>query len=181
MQRGARMRSAVVAPPIVAALLACAAIAACNGSLREKIGESDVDASPLMTIPPPSCDNAASTEDSGECTAGAHPGSDCLMCHHQGGTAAPYAFAGTLYDASGAKPIGGATIYVQDSAGNIATAIARPNGNFYTADGFVTYPAKVFVSLCPSVIGMVAPVDEVTGANCNTSGCHTAGFRIHLP
>jgi hypothetical protein len=174
------MRSAVVTTSIAAALLAPAAIAACDGSLREKVGESDVDASPLMTIPPPSCADAASTADSGECTGGAHPGADCLMCHHQGGAAAPYTFAGTLYDATGARPIGGATIYVQDSAGNVATAIARPNGNFFTADGFVTYPAKVFVSLCPSVIGMVAPVDEVTGANCNTSGCHTAGFRIHL-
>jgi hypothetical protein len=174
------MRSAVVAPSLVA-LLACPAISACNGSLREKIGESDVDASPMMTIPPPSCDSAASTDDSGECTAGAHPGSDCLMCHHQGGTASPYAFAGTLYDASGTRPIGGATIYVQDSAGNVATAIARPNGNFYTADGFVTYPAKVFVSMCPCGFGMVPPAAVGTAANCNTSGCHTAGFRIHLP
>src|SRR5262249_49386168 len=107
------MRSAVVAWLIIAALIAC--LSACNGSLREKIGESDVDASPLMSIPPPACDNAASTADSGTCTGGAQPGSDCLMCHHQGGTATPYTFAGTLYDATGAKALGGATIYLQDS------------------------------------------------------------------
>jgi hypothetical protein len=161
--------------------LVAAAVAACNGSLREKIGQSEIDASVLMTIPPPMCDQPATAPDSGACTGGGKPGADCLMCHHQGGAASPYAFAGTLYDATGAAPLAGATIYLQDSAGNVATAVTRPNGNFYTADGFVTYPAKAFVSLCPSVMAMVGPVDEITGANCNTSGCHTAGFRVHSP
>ncbi|HEU4734841.1 MAG TPA: hypothetical protein VFT22_43415 [Kofleriaceae bacterium] len=164
-----------------ATALVASVIAACNGSLREKVGQSDVDASVLMTIQPPMCDAPAAAADSGECTGGGVPGSDCLMCHHQGGVASPYTFAGTLYDQSGNQPLAGATIYVQDSAGNIATTVTRPNGNFYTADGFVTYPAKVFASLCPTVLEMVGAVDEVTGANCNTSGCHTAGFRVHLP
>jgi hypothetical protein len=163
-----------------AILLLTAGITACNGSLREQIGQSDVDASVLSTIPPPKCDDPAAAADSGTCLGGALPGSDCLMCHHQGGAAAPYTFAGTLYDAMGVKPLAGATIYLQDSAGNVATAITRPNGNFYTAEGFVMYPAKAFVSLCPNVIEMVGPVDEITGANCNTSGCHTAGFRVHV-
>ena len=164
-----------------AIVLAIAALAACDGSLREKIGSSDVDASLLMAIPRPACDSPATTADSGDCTGGAQPGSDCLMCHHQGGAAVPYTFAGTLYDATGARPLAGATVYVQDSAGNVATAISRPNGNFFTSDGFAMYPAKAFVSLCPDVLEMIAPVDERTGANCNTSGCHTAGFRVHLP
>jgi hypothetical protein len=164
----------------VALWVFAAGITACNGSLREKIGQSDVDASALATIPPPPCDNPATAADSGTCQGGAAPGADCLMCHHQGGAASPYTFAGTLYDAAGQQPLAGATIYLQDSAGNIATAITRPNGNFYTADGFVMYPARAFVSLCPDVIEMVGPVDEITGANCNTSGCHTAGFRVHV-
>jgi hypothetical protein len=164
-----------------AIVVVAAGITACNGSLREQIGRSDVDASVLMTIQPPKCDPVQTTADSGACTGGGAPGSDCLMCHHQGGAAAPYTFAGTLYDATGNTPLAGATVYLQDSAGNVATATSRPNGNFYSADGFVTYPAKSFVSLCPSVIGMVGVVDEITGANCNTSGCHTAGFRVHLP
>ncbi|HEX7837353.1 MAG TPA: hypothetical protein VF469_07820 [Kofleriaceae bacterium] len=154
---------------------------ACDGSLREKVGQSDVDASVLMTIPPPKCDPPAQAADTGVCSGGAAPGADCLQCHHQGGPASPYTFAGTLYDATGGKPVAGATIYLQDSAGNVATSITRPNGNFFTADGFVLYPAKAFVSLCPDVIEMVGPVDQITGANCNTSGCHTAGFRIHVP
>lgn len=158
-----------------------AGIAACNGSLREKVGQSDIDASVLTMIPTPACDNPATAADSGTCLGGAQPGADCLMCHHQGGAASPYTFAGTLYDAAGQKPVAGATIYLQDSAGNVATTITRPNGNFFTADGFVMYPAKAFVSLCPNVIEMVGAVDEITGANCNTSGCHTAGFRVHVP
>src|SRR5262249_58626944 len=118
-----------------------AAIAACDGSLREKVGQSDVDASPLMTIPPPKCDSPAVAADSGACTGGAQPGTDCLMCHHQSGGAVPYTFAGTLYDAAGARPVGGATIYVQDSAGNIATAITPPHANIFTAHRVVTDPA----------------------------------------
>lgn len=165
----------------IAFAIGLAAIGACDGSLREKVGASDVDASPLMTVPVPACDPPAVAADSGACTGGAQPGTDCLMCHHQGGGAAPYTFAGTLYNAAGTAPVAGATIYLQDAAGNIATAITRPNGNFFTADGFVQYPAKAFVSLCPDVIEMIGPVDQVTGANCNTSGCHTAGFRIHVP
>jgi len=164
-----------------AIVFVAAQIAACDGSLREKIGQSDIDASVLMTIQPPICDPPATAADTGTCTGGALPGADCLMCHHQGGGASPYTFAGTLYDASGAKPVAGATIYLQDSIGNVATTITRPNGNFYTAEGFVMYPAKAFVSLCPNVIEMIGAVDEITGANCNTSGCHTAGFRVHLP
>ena len=157
------------------------AVTACNGSLREKLGQSDIDASVLTTIPPPACADLAAAPDTGECTGGGKPGNDCLMCHHQGGVASPYTFAGTLYDPAGLRPLSGATIYLQDSAGNVATAVTRANGNFFTAEGFVTFPAKAFVTLCPTVIEMIAPVDELTGANCNTSGCHTAGFRVHLP
>jgi hypothetical protein len=168
-------------PAIWMAAAAAIATSACTGSLREQVGRSEVDASVLTTIQPPPCAAPAVAPDPGECLGGARPGDDCLMCHRQGGAAAPYTFAGTLYDATGAVAVAGATIYVQDAAGNIATTITRPNGNFFTAEGFVQYPAKVFVSRCPDVLAMLGAVDEITGANCNTSGCHTAGFRVHLP
>jgi len=154
----------------------------CKGILREQVGQSDIDASLLTTIPPPTCTDPVTPTDSGDCTAGNLPGTDCLMCHHQAGNATPFAFAGTLYDPTGKRPVGGASIILQDAAGNVGTAISHPtNGNFYATDGFVTFPAKAFVTLCPTVLEMVSPVDETTGANCNTSGCHTAGFRVHLP
>jgi len=166
-----------------AAHLLPALLCACSGDLQEKIGQSAIDATTLMTIQPPPCDPPATASDgTGDCTGGGKPGDDCLMCHHQAGPATPFTFAGTLYDATGTTPRGGATIHLQDSVGNVATAIAHAtNGNFYATDGFVMYPAKAFASLCPDVLGMVAPVDVSTGANCNTAGCHTAGFRVHVP
>ena len=159
-----------------------AVIAGCHGDLAEKIGQSSIDATVLMTIVPPPCDPPADPGDgSGDCTGGGKPGDDCLMCHHQGGGASPFNYAGTVYDATGMTPVGGATIHLQDEVGNVALSITHPNGNFYSTDGFVMYPAKAFASLCPDVLGMVSPVDMSTGANCNTAGCHTTGFRIHLP
>lgn len=166
----------------LAPIVLFSAVAACNGDLREKVGQSELDASVLTTIPPPTCDNAMTpTDGTGDCTGGGQPGDDCLMCHHQGGGATPFTFAGTLYDAAGQNPVEGATIYLQDEVGNVATALTHANGNFYSPDGFVMYPAKAFVSLCPDVIPMIDPVDMATGANCDTAGCHSAGFRIHVP
>jgi hypothetical protein len=160
--------------------MVAAALVGCEGSLREQVGNSNVDASTLTRIPAPPCELAAAAPDDGECTGGEAPGADCLMCHHQGGDATPYSFAGTLYDAPGTTPVAGATIILQDSVGNVARTMSRSNGNFFASD-FVMYPAKAFVTLCPDVLEMIGPVDEITGANCNTSGCHAAGFRIHLP
>lgn len=157
-------------------------LGACTGTLREKVGEDGADASVLTTIPPPPCAPPATASDPAACNGGGKEGDDCLMCHHQGGSATPYTFAGTLYDKTGMTPLGGATITLQDSVGNVATAVSHEGtGNFYVADGYVMYPAKAFVSICPDVIEMVSPVDAQTGANCNTSGCHTRGFRVHLP
>jgi len=159
------------------------AIASCSGDLREKIGQSDIDATVLMTVPPPPCDPPATpSSGTGDCTGGGKPGDDCLMCHHQGAGATPFTFAGTLYtDELGSAPLAGATIHLQDEVGNQAMAITYSQGNFFSTDGYVMYPSKAFASLCPDVIGMVSPVDMSTGANCNTFGCHTAGFRIHTP
>jgi hypothetical protein len=157
--------------------------AACNGNLKEKVGQSNIDAPVLNTINPPPCDMpTAPTDGTGACTGTGKPGDDCLMCHHQGGGATPFTFAGTLYDtATGQNPVANATIYLEDSFGNIATTLTHANGNFYSTDGFVMYPAKAFVSLCPNVLPMVSPVDTSTGANCNTASCHTSNFRVHLP
>ena len=162
------------------ALMFVVVVAGCHGDLREKVGQSDIDATVLMTIPPPPCDQPAVAMGTGDCTGGGKPGDDCLMCHHQG-AATPYTFAGTIYDTTGTTPVGGATIHLQDEVGNTATAISFPNGNFFSTDGFVMYPAKAFTSLCPDVVAMPTPVNMTTGANCNTANCHTSGFRIHHP
>ncbi len=155
-------------------------VAACDGVLREKVGQSDVDAGGLTLIPPPMCAEPATPTDSGDCTGGGAPGDDCLACHSQGGGGRPFVFAGTLYDRAGVAPAAGATVVLQDAVGNVSSAITHANGNFFVVDGFVMYPAKAFATLCPDVTEMISPVDETTGANCNTGGCHTAGFRASL-
>ena len=176
------MQPCLALVPYARTICVVALAAACSGKLREKTGESDLDASVLMTIDPPPCAAMMAPADgSGDCTGGGQPGDDCLMCHHQGGGATPFTFAGTLYDAGGMAPVAGATIYLQDQFGNIATTLTHGQGNFFSTDGYVMYPAKAFATLCPDVLGMVGPVDATTGANCNTAGCHTSGFRIHLP
>ena len=164
------------------AWISTVAATGCSGILKEQPGGQDLDAPIHATIPPPPCDPPGQPADSGDCTGGGMPGDDCLMCHQQGNSTLPFTFAGTVFDAPGTTPAGGATSYLQDDLGNVATAVAHPgNGNFYAADGFVTFPAKVFVSLCPDVLEMISPVQPDVGANCNSAGCHTAGFRIHVP
>jgi len=173
---------AVAIVPRVRLLAVFAVLAACTGNLQEK-PSSTLDASPLSGIAPPTCDPPATpTDGTGDCTGGGMPGDDCLSCHHQTGAGIPFTFAGTLYDMTGTTPVGGATIYVEDAVGNVDTAISHSgNGNFYSTTGFVTYPARAFTSLCPGVGTMVSPVDQTTGANCNTAGCHSAGFRVYVP
>ncbi len=157
----------------------------CSGNLTEKSGQSDIDAA--SRIPLPTCDQPAVPADGsdGTCSGPAgnngSAGDDCLACHSESGPGTPFVFAGTLYtDITGRTVAPGATIYVEDTMGNAATAISRASGNFYTTDGFVTYPAYAFVSLCPTVLPMLNHVDTETGANCNTSMCHTSDFRVHL-
>lgn len=150
------------------------ACAGCSGILDEKGSDTDVDAS--LQVVAPACDMPAATVPDGH----HNPGEDCLMCHHQGGMAPPYSYAGTLYTASGgAMPQAGATIHVIDSMGNDAIAVTADNGNFWSTD-LVSFPAIAFASLCPDVPPMVTPLGAADG-NCNTSGCHTAGFRLHVP
>jgi hypothetical protein len=170
--------------PQVRLVILAGLVVACKGSLTERMGQSNIDASVLSTITPPPCDpQTLPTDGTGDCTGGGKPGDDCLMCHHQGGGATPFTFAGTLYGtATGMSPVGGATIYVEDEFGNVSTALSHAtNGNFFSTSAFVMYPAKAFVSLCPDVIPMASPVDMATGANCNTAGCHTDNFRVHVP
>ena len=83
--------------PAISLAAVALGIPACTGSLREQLGQSEVDASGLTMIQPPPCADPAVAPDTGVCTGGGHPGDDCLMCHHQGGAAPPYTFAGTLY------------------------------------------------------------------------------------
>ena len=148
----------------------------CDGVLQETPSQGNLDASALTMVPTPACDALQSTT-----TDGHHdPGQDCLMCHHQGGMASPYTFAGTLYaDSGGSTPLAGATIHLIDAAGTDVVVTSQTNGNFWSTD-LVVPPVLAFASSCPSIIPMINPIHTSDGS-CNVSGCHTDGFRVHVP
>ena len=149
-------------------------LAACNGVLREKPVQGDVDGG--IEVQAPACDQPAAPTSDGH----HHAGEDCLMCHYQGGGGPPFSFGGTLFaDPGGSQPIAGATIHLIDAMGTDVTVTTQTNGNFWSYD-FISYPVIAFSSQCPTVTPMVTPVRNTDGS-CNTSGCHTSGFRVHVP
>jgi hypothetical protein len=149
-------------------------LVACNGVLREKPVQGDVDAA--LGVVAPMCDQPAAPAGDGH----HHPGEDCLMCHYQGGGGPPFTFGGTLFaDSGGSQPVAGATIHLIDANGTDILVTSQTNGNFWSVD-LVTFPVIAFGSLCPDVLPMVTPVRDTDGS-CNKSGCHTSGFRVHVP
>jgi hypothetical protein len=159
------------------AVLLVIALGGCEGVLREKPTGLDVDASALTGVQAPPCDPPATPMTDGH----HHPGEDCLTCHFQGNAemAPPFTFAGTLYTSNGgATPFAGATIHLIDAMGTDSIVVSQMNGNFYSVD-FLTFPVRAFASQCPAdVRPMQADIRDVDGS-CNTTGCHTSGFRLH--
>lgn len=150
-------------------------LVACDGMLREK-PSTGTDASALAEIPTPPCDPPEPAA-----TDGHHrPGEDCLMCHYQGGEGPPFTFGGTLFaDSGGRMPLAGGTFHLIDALGTDVVVKSHGNGNFWSTD-LVTFPVVAFGSLCPDVKPMLAPLHETDGS-CNRAGCHTSGFRLHVP
>jgi hypothetical protein len=163
--------TAAIAAAAAAGLLA----AACDGKLKENGGD-EPDAGALAQIPTPPCDPPAAAPGDGH----HNPGEDCLMCHYQGGGGPPFTFAGTLYAASGGgAPLAAATLHLIDALGTDVVVTTQANGNFWSFD-LVTFPVVAFASLCPDVKPMVTPLGDADGS-CNRAGCHTSGFRLHVP
>jgi hypothetical protein len=151
---------------------------ACDGLLKETGGAAP-DAGPLAQIEPPPCDPPAAVAPV-PADGHHHPGEDCLMCHYQGGGGPPFTFAGTLYaDSGGAAPLAAATFHLIDALGTDVVVTTASNGNFWSID-LVTFPVVAFASLCPDVKPMLTPLGETDGS-CNRAGCHTSGFRMHVP
>lgn len=158
-----------------AAILVAVAAAACDGVLKEQPA-GGADASELSKIPTPPCDPPAAGPGDGH----HHPGEDCLMCHYQGGEGPPFTFGGTLYASSGgAAPLAGATLHLIDALGTDVVVVTQANGNFWSTD-LVTFPVVAFASQCPDVQPMLTPLGDADGS-CNRAGCHTSGFRVHVP
>lgn len=155
-------------------LLAAATVGGCTGTLQEKTQQAGPDAA--LAVVAPMCDPVAATTSDGH----HHPGEDCMMCHHQGGSATPYTVGGTLYtDSGGAKPAAGVTMHFIDGSGTDLVVVTQTNGNFWSTDPLVP-PVIAFGSLCPNVVPMQAPI-ATTDVGCNQAGCHTVGFRVHVP
>jgi hypothetical protein len=105
-------------------------------------------------------------------------GQDCLSCHSSLDETLRWTVAGTLFDAvTGGGPVGGATVTVIDADGQRLDLVTASNGNFWTAQP-VTMPLRVAAGSCPDLQKMNGMPS--TGS-CNSSGCHTAAFRVHLP
>ena len=154
--------------------LAWLVLAGCDGVFSEQLASSDGGLGSVIAAP--ECDQVAETTSDGH----HHPGEDCLMCHHQGGEGPPYTFAGTAYTRSGgATPAAGVTIHMIDVDGNDVIVVTQANGNFWSTD-LVSFPVVAFGSLCPAVTPMLSAIGDNDGS-CNTAGCHTSGFRIHVP
>lgn len=159
-----------------AMVASCMLAMSCNGTLREKPASSDVDASALMQIPTPPCDPPVAATTDGH----HHPGEDCLMCHYQGGGGPPFTFGGTLFtDSGGTSPLVGGSFHLIDANGTDVVVTSQTNGNFWSTD-LVTFPVVAFGSLCPDVVPMLGPLNDGDGS-CNKAGCHTSGFRTHVP
>jgi hypothetical protein len=148
----------------------CIAAIAC-GCAGEAPSPADPDASEG-----PRCDETVVPSSDGYHRAG----EDCGMCHFQGGSGPPFSFAGTLYtDMSGSAAVAGASLHLTDAMGSDILVTTAGNGNFWSGE-LLTYPAAIHASSCPDTIAMIAPIGESDGS-CNRSGCHTAGFRVHVP
>jgi hypothetical protein len=161
--------------PALCVLVTAMIAVACEGVLKEQTGGGEVDAGPLAMIEPPPCDDVQMASSGNH-----HAGEDCLMCHYQGGDGPPFTFAGTLFTSSGGtKAVAGATFHLVDVNGTDVVVTTRDNGNFWSTD-LVAFPVVAFASLCPDVAPMRAPLGEGDGS-CNRAGCHTSGFRLHVP
>jgi hypothetical protein len=108
-------------------------------------------------------------------------GDACLNCHATAQGSRPmFTLAGTLYNSvngTASDELGGATIVIVDSNNVVTKLVTGSDGSFYT-DVNLAFPVTVSASKCPDSATM--PVTTSSG-NCNSSLCHSARNRIHLP
>jgi hypothetical protein len=90
------------------------------------------------------------------------PGQPCLLCHRDGGKAQAFSLAGTVYAdvSSAAKVVGGAKVFIVDSANVTFTAQSNCAGNFYVrSDQFApAYPYWVTLRAGTVQHDMASPV-----------------------
>jgi hypothetical protein len=188
LRRAGKTAAALLGALVFAGLAACAAddSGTGGGPGGGGGGDGDGDAAPDAGDSPGERPDAGPAADCDEQVTSGLPsgkhnaGRDCLGCHHGGGAAPRWTFAGTVYTSpAGGTAVAGATVRVTDAAGVVHELVTAQNGNFWTQEA-VAFPLTIRASACPDTRQMSAPVPQ-TGASCNQSGCHDADFRISLP
>jgi len=106
-----------------------------------------------------------------------NPGTACLQCHGAG-QGPDFTLGGTVYDGLNSDvPMAGVTVTLLDADGVELILTTSENGNFWTNQQ-LAYPVTTTTSNCPNTHPMLSTVQSA-GADCNSGGCHTSGFRIH--
>lgn len=100
------------------------------------------------------------------------PGSDCLACHVQGGSAGnePFTAAGTVFGSPTAaldQGVEGVEVLLSDAPGKTVTLVTNSVGNFYTQEPLV-FPIRAKLRRGDSVAAMPFPI-----ANGGCASCHT--------
>jgi hypothetical protein len=100
----------------------------------------------------------------------------CLGCHKAGGSASPFAFAGTVYaDKDATKGAAGVEVRVADSSGPTASVFTDADGNFWSKGTPLKGPAHAGARNAAKTRLMSQPV---TSGDCNF--CHAADMPALL-
>jgi hypothetical protein len=97
------------------------------------------------------------------------PGTDCLSCHREGGSAAasPLTVAGTVFaTAQCPDSVEGALVHVRDAEGTELALSTNGVGNFFTAEP-LTMPLTVWITRGDAVLEKPR---SASSGDCN--GCH---------
>ncbi|MEI8257962.1 MAG: hypothetical protein WCJ30_19980 [Deltaproteobacteria bacterium] len=162
---------------IVALTAAALSLAACTGMPVTRPPEDSLDvATDAMRVDALDAVDAvilactATSLDWGGAADRMFPGSDCIGCHREGGSAARhvYTVAGTVFTAPDCPAgLAGATVHIDDAAGHSVDLPTNEVGNFYT-DMHLVPPLHTRVTAA----GVTAEMfDGATTGSCNT--CHT--------
>ena len=99
------------------------------------------------------------------------PGSDCISCHRERGSAARsrYSVAGTVFARSDCPiPVADAVIRVVDGAGSSAAVISNGAGNFFSEEELVP-PFAFAVEVAGVTSWMFYPVDSGSCGRCHAA------------
>jgi hypothetical protein len=100
------------------------------------------------------------------------PGTDCISCHQEGGSAAdsPFTVAGTVFMTDDCpEPVQGAVVHLVDADGVARDLSANEVGNFFTSEP-LAMPLEVSVEYQGVVVDKPRPLNA---GSCNM--CHQPG------